>query len=106
MYENAATEPFWIDELAGEESRARVGLTEPFLELIEEEVVGLELARPGMALVAGDLLGFLHTATRTLDLRLPFPLKVLAVNEEAVRDARLVRVAPYGRGWLAEVQLL
>jgi glycine cleavage system H protein len=100
-----STYPFWIEEQAGED-RARIGLTEDFLEGLESEPVALELASPGSRLERGATLGFLHTGTGTIDLTLPFAIEIVAINEEALADPLLVRRSPYGRGWLAQVRPL
>lgn len=81
-----------------------MGLTEAFLEELGGEVVGLELAAEGAAVGKREALGFLHTAEKTIDLRAPFALTVLARNAAALDDPRLVGASPYDRGWLAEVR--
>ncbi len=101
--ENSVLHPFWLEELGG--GRLRLGLSESWLETLTAEPVGLELAPPGTRLARGDTLGFLHLAERVHDLRAPAALEVLAVNEAAEADARLVRLSPYERGWLIEARL-
>ena len=105
MREDASTYPFWLEE-AAEAGRARLGLSEAFLEALGAPCVGLELLAAGTRVARGEALGLLHTATRTLDLRAPFGLELLALNPAAVGDPALVRRSPYGRGWLAEVRRL
>jgi glycine cleavage system H lipoate-binding protein len=105
MREDASTYPFWLEE-AAEAGRARLGLSEVFLEKLGEPCLGLELLGAGTRLERGESLGFLHGATRTLDLRAPFALELLALNPAALENPALVRLSPYARGWLAEVRLL
>ena len=105
MIENETTYPFWIEEAPPGEP-AKLGLGIAFVEEIKEEFVGMELARPGSRLAAGDTLGILYTGTRALDLRLPFAISLASVNAEALADPRLVKLSPYGRGWLAMAERL
>lgn len=102
MREDESSYPFWVEDAT--EGRARMGVVQAFLEELGEEVLGVELAPPETRLARGDTMGFLHTGTRTVDLRVPFGLEIIQINEEAVRDPRLVGRSAYGRGWLAEVR--
>ena len=104
MREDPSHDPFWLEDLA-RPGCARMGLRESFLETLAEECVGLELAPVGSRLVRGDAFGFLHTGSRTHDLRAPFDLEILALNPAALADPGIVRLSPYGRGWLAEVRI-
>jgi glycine cleavage system H lipoate-binding protein len=103
MGENEATHPYWIQE-GPEPGQWRIGLAEPFVERLQGEPTGLELAAAGSQLERGETLGFLHTTDRTYDLPDPWDLVVIAANASAVTDPRLVRDASYGRGWLIEAR--
>jgi glycine cleavage system H lipoate-binding protein len=109
--EDPATASFWLDAIPGAPGRARLGLTEAFLESLvtegrELEVVGLELLPEGSQLRSGDSLGLLHLPDRAIDLRVPFALTILARNAAVLADPRLVRTSPYARGWLIEAAAL
>ena len=78
-----------------------VSLSEAWLEILGEEPVGCELLPPGTRVGPGEAIGFLHTPTRTLDLRAPLAMEVLRPNRDVLTNARLVTASPYGRGWLA-----
>lgn len=94
--------PFWVKEADGE--AVRLGLSESFLETLGGEPVGLELAPAGSKIRKGETLGFLHTPERAFDLRAPRDLEILNVNSAAESDPRLVRFAPYTRGWLMQAR--
>lgn len=96
------TFPFWAKETA--DGLMRLGLSESFLETLGGEPVGLELAPAGSRIKKGETLGFLHTPERAFDLRAPKNLEIINVNAAAESDPRLVRLAPYTRGWLMEVR--
>jgi glycine cleavage system H lipoate-binding protein len=94
---------------AGEAGCLRLGLAADFVELLAPEEasprpLALELAPVGARLAAGDALGCLHVATGTVDLRAPFGLVVVARNEAALADPRLVVASPHRRGWLIEAR--
>ena len=103
MQQNESTAPFWLGD-AGADGLRRLGLSEAWLETIEGDVVGLELVAAGTALRRGDALGLLHTSRRAYDLRLPAAMRIAKVNAAALANPALVRRAPYGAGWLAEVE--
>jgi glycine cleavage system H protein len=85
-------------------SLIRIGLTESYLECLEEELVGLEwLVRQGVVR-KGDAIALLHTAHGSTSLRAPFAMEILAVNGDLAQDPRLLRDSPYYEGWLAEVR--
>lgn len=94
--------PFWAQESDGEV--VRLGLSESFLEALGGDPVGIELAPPGSRIGKGETLGFLHTPERAFDLRAPRDLEILKINSAAESDPRLVRLAPYMRGWLMEAR--
>jgi glycine cleavage system H lipoate-binding protein len=105
--EHPDTAPFWIDELAGDPPRARLGLTQDFIESLSPadrppEIVGLELLPVGARLLPGDSFGLLQFPDRSVDLRAPFALTILDRNQRAIADPRLVAVSPYDQGWLIE----
>lgn len=103
LCEHPDTFPFWTDPKA-ELGLIRIGLSEAFLESIEDDLVGLEwLVTSGHA-CKGDALIQLHTAHRPLTLRAPFAMELLAINDDAIHDPRLVRTSPYYEGWLAEIR--
>ncbi|MCE5229757.1 glycine cleavage system protein H [bacterium] len=95
--------PFWAEDAAGD---VRLGLSESFLETLGGEPVGIELAPPGSRIRKGDTLGFLHTPERAFDLRAPRALEIIEVNPAAESDPRLVKLAPYTRGWLMLVRYI
>ena len=105
MREDEATYPFWLEE-TGEPGRRRLGLSEVYLETLTHPLVGLELTAPQTRVNPGDTFGFLHTDSGSLDLRAPLRMEILETNTAALADARLVRVSPYNRGWLALVRVL
>ncbi len=104
MREDEAIYPFWLEE-TGEPGRWRLGLSEVYLETLTHPLVGLELTAPPTCVNHGDTFGFLHTDSGSLDLRAPFRMEILETNHAALADARLVRLSPYGRGWLALVRV-
>lgn len=102
IQENPDIYPFWSDETA--EGRVRLGLSESFLETLGGDPVGIELAPAGSKIRHGETLGFLHTPEKAFDLRAPKALEIISMNEDAEADPRLVRLAPYTRGWLMEIR--
>lgn len=102
MREDPSTYPFWADEREG--GLARLGLAESFLENLGDDPIAVELASPGARIRPGETLGFIYTPEQPYELRAPRALEIVAVNEAAESDPRLVKLAPYGRGWLLEIK--
>lgn len=103
IHEDTSTYPFWTDRQA-ELEQIRIGLSEAFLEAIDEELVGLDWTVGRGRVRKGDTLGLLHTSHRAIDLKAPFAMEIVNVNDEALQDPRLIRTSPYYEGWLAEVR--
>lgn len=101
--EDPETYPFWTEHQA-ELGLIRIGLTESFLECLEEEVVGVDfLVARGVAR-KGDTIVLLHTGGRDVDVKAPFAMEVVTINDEVVQDPRLIHSSPYFEGWLGEVR--
>jgi glycine cleavage system H protein len=68
-------------------------------------VTSVELPAPGARLEAGEELATIESQKTTVTVQAPCPLEVLEANPELPGDPMLVRLEPYGRGWLVRVRL-
>jgi len=63
-------------------------------------VNAVDLPAPGTSVAAGEELGSIESQKTDIAISATMPLRVIAVNEELASDPMLVRMDPYGRGWL------
>ncbi len=86
-----------------EGNRVRVGLTD-FLQQKSGDFAFVTLKEIGTVLAADDELAAVETIK--VDLVVPTPLAgtVIAVNEALAEHPELVNSAPYGEGWLVEIE--
>ena len=87
-----------------EGARARVGLSD-FAQQSSGDVAFVKIQRVGTALNRGDELGEIETVK--VNVRFPSPLKgeIVEVNPSLEEAAELVNQDPYGKGWLAVIEL-
>jgi glycine cleavage system H protein len=91
----------WFRRQAG---RVAVGVTERISRVLTW-VNRVDLPPPGTQLRAGEELATIDSQKAEFVVAAPVPLEVLTVNEELSADPMLVRMEPFGRGWLVQVSL-
>ncbi|QRY24014.1 glycine cleavage system protein GcvH [Halobacterium sp. BOL4-2] len=87
----------WIDPATG-----RVGISE-FAQDELGDVVFVELPSVGDALDQQDELGVVESIKAVSDLYAPVSGEVTAVNDALTNEPELVNEAPFGDGWLVEI---
>jgi len=83
---------------------ARVGLSD-LIRLDPREILAFEPPDVGLLVGIFDRLCALKTDGVSVDLNSPVSGRVTSVNVDLVDDPGLVKEDPYGRGWVAEVEL-
>lgn len=91
----------WVLEMG---ETARIGLSEYAQEQLGE-IVSVTHAEIGKFIERGDPIGELESQKTVVELVSPITGTVKAVNENVVEDPSLINVDPYGKGWLAEVEI-
>lgn len=81
-----------------------VGVTEQVSRILTW-VNAVDLPTPGTSAAAGEELGSIESQKTDIAISAPVPLQVTAVNEELATDPMLVRMDPYGRGWLFQAMV-
>jgi len=87
-----------------EDGKARVGITDYAQDSLGE-VVYVELPETGAAVKAGDDLGEIESTKATSAIISPVSGRVLEVNEELNDSPEIVNEDPYGKGWIAIMEL-
>jgi glycine cleavage system H protein len=91
----------WVLEMG---ETARIGLSEYAQEQLGE-IVSVTHAEIGKFLERGDPIGELESQKTVVELVSPITGTIKTVNENVVEDPSLINVDPYGKGWLAEVEI-
>ena len=80
----------------------RVGLDD-FAQRLIPSASAVELARPGTRVRRGDPVAVVHAGGRPVRIGAPVDGVVMATNGAVRRDPSLVKLEPYGRGWLLAI---
>lgn len=83
---------------------ARIGITD-YAQSQLGDVVFVQLPEPDSDLTGGDSFGEVESTKSVSDVYAPFSAKVTAVNSDLETAPELVNSAPYGAGWLIEVEV-
>jgi glycine cleavage system H protein len=94
-------EHLWI-RVAG--NRAVIGM-EPLEIESKGAIVVVQFEEVGTHLKEGDRFGSMEAEKHVGMLKSPVSGRIMAVNQDATRDPRLVSRDPYGSGWMIEVEL-
>jgi glycine cleavage system H protein len=85
-------------------SMARIGV-DALVTWLVSEVTAIELSEEDVWLERGDLIAVLFAKGGKLEVRAPLAGRVIARNEVAIGCPELVVSAPYGAGWLVDMDL-
>ncbi len=69
------------------------------------DIVYVELPAVGKEVKAGEEFGVVESVKSVSSLLAPVSGKVVAINEELNNTAQLVNQDPYGKGWIAKVEM-
>lgn len=98
-----STDHEWVRD-GGEGAPVRVGIT-AFAQDSLGDVVFVEVPEVGATLTAGEACGEVESTKSVSDLVAPVSGTVVSTNSAVVDTPELVNSAPYGDGWLFEVEL-
>ncbi|MDO3409065.1 glycine cleavage system protein GcvH [Saccharibacillus sp. CPCC 101409] len=91
----------WIEKL--ENGNLRLGITD-FAQHQLGDIVFVELPEEGAAVEAEASIGSIESVKTVSDLFCPVGGKIVAVNGALEGEPELVNSAPYGGGWMIEIQ--
>ena len=91
----------WVRE---EGDRATIGITE-YAQKELGDVVYVDLPAVGEKIKAKAGLGSIESVKAVSDIYAPLTGEILAVNEELQFNPELVNQDPYGKGWIAVVEI-
>ena len=92
----------WVQRTGA--TTARIGITD-YAQSQLGDVVFVQLPEPGADVTGSDSFGEVESTKSVSDVYAPFSAKVTTVNTDLETNPELVNSAPYGAGWLVEVEV-
>ncbi len=92
----------WVQRTGA--TTVRIGITD-YAQSQLGDVVFVQLPEPGADVTGGDSFGEVESTKSVSDVYAPFSAKVTTVNTDLETNPELVNSAPYGAGWLVEVEV-
>ncbi|MFO7265377.1 MAG: glycine cleavage system protein GcvH [Limnochordales bacterium] len=87
-----------------ENGRARVGITYYAQDELGD-VVFVDLPRVGTNVQAGEAFAAVESVKAVSDVYAPVSGRIVEVNEELADRPELINEDPYGRGWIAVIEM-
>ena len=97
----ATAEGFW---LSVDGRTARVGMS-PLMQETTGSFVAVRLEKMGASFRQGESFGSVEAEKHVGHLKMPVSGMLVAVNEKVLENPRLLNTDPYGKGWLAEIEM-
>ncbi|GAA4483743.1 glycine cleavage system protein GcvH [Rhodococcus olei] len=92
----------WVQRTGS--TTVRVGITD-FAQSQLGDVVFVQLPAEGDAVAAGESFGEVESTKSVSDIYAPLSAKVVAANGDLEGTPELVNSAPYGDGWLVDLEV-
>ncbi|BFT75141.1 glycine cleavage system protein GcvH [Paenibacillus sp. P36] len=92
----------WVEKLS--DTVVRVGITD-FAQDQLGDIVFVELPKAGASITANESIGSVESVKTVSDIFSPVSGKVTAVNGSLEGSPELVNSAPFGEGWMVEVEV-
>ena len=102
VYSSEGLWALWLREEAG--GRVRIGLTD-YLQQHSGDVAFVDVLPVGTRVGAGDDVGSVETIKVNLSLPSPVDGVIVEVNPALETSPEVINQDPYGRGWLAIVEV-
>lgn len=87
-----------------EGKKAIIGITDHAQHELTD-IVFVELPKIGKILKAGDVLGVVESVKSASEIYAPVSGKVVEVNGDLLDSPEVVNKDPYGKGWIAKVEV-
>jgi len=92
----------WLKLIDG--TTALIGITD-FAQGELGDIVFVDISSVGKTLNAEEVFGTVEAVKTVSDLFLPVQAKVLEVNDALSNNPELVNTDPYGKGWMAKIEV-
>ena len=92
----------WVEDLGA--NRVRFGITD-YAQGALGDIVYIQLPRVGDVIESGKVCGEVESTKSVSEIFAPVSGKVLSVNSELEGAPEMINADPYGKGWIAEVEV-
>ena len=93
----------WLKEVGV--SRYRIGITD-YAQGALGDIVYVQLPKVGDAVTAGKVCGEVESTKSVSEIYSPLTGKIVSVNSALDGAPELINSAPYGDGWIAEIEIV
>lgn len=97
----ATGDGYWLD-VNGQ--IARIGMN-PLMQETTGSFVAVRMENVGASFEKGESFGSVEAEKHVGHLKMPVSGKIVSVNEKVIENPRLLNTDPYGKGWLAEIEM-
>jgi len=87
-----------------EDDIGTVGITDYAQDQLGD-IVYLEKIKKGKKLKQGEALTTIESVKAVSDVNTPVTGEVIEVNEKVIEDASIINKEPYGKGWIAKINI-
>jgi glycine cleavage system H protein len=87
-----------------EDDIGTVGITDYAQDQLGD-IVYLEKIKKGKKLKHGEALTTIESVKAVSDVNTPVTGEVIEVNEKVIEDASIINKEPYGKGWIAKINI-
>jgi len=91
----------WVEKLNG---KAKIGVTD-FFQTLNGDIASVNLFAPGTDVKQGGELGDIETMKVSFSITSPVSGKIIEHNKELEISPELINLDPFGKGWLAVIEL-
>jgi len=81
----------------------RIGVSEFAIDQLGD-IVFVELADQGSRLQKGETFGTIESVKAVEEVYIPFPGKIISINEKVIDNPEILQEDPVGEGWLVIIQ--
>ena len=85
-------------------NRATLGISH-FAQDALGDIVFIEMPKVGATVKAGQEIGEVESTKTTSTIYTPVSGKIVQINDELIKHPELVNTDPYGKGWMAIIEL-
>ena len=92
----------WLKEVGA--SRYRIGITD-YAQGALGDIVYVQLPKVGDEVISGKVCGEVESTKSVSEIYSPLSGKIVTINSALDASPELINSAPYGEGWIAEIEI-
>ena len=92
----------WVEDLG--DNKYRIGITD-YAQSALGDIVYIQLPKLDQAVTAGSVCGEVESTKSVSEIYAPISGKITAINSILDSAPENINTEPYGKGWIAEIQM-